>query len=153
MKIIRSLFLLLGNSGWIRRTRTKRSEERWSPSDLSIRRMFTPMLIMKAKIQTMRWLIATIQLRHLSMVVVPHRPMEKLRRSPVKAAIIYSDDLHLQHNKRERRSVKPLSVAPRHQSKNLKEFVDDRKKIVRGLQRRHVSCLNQSCVEESYLFS
>ena len=88
----------------------------------------------------MRWLIATVQLRHLSMVVVSHQPMEKFRRSPVKAAaIIYLDDLHLQHNKRERRFLQPLLVAIQRQSEILKDVVDKQKKIIRGLRRRHVS--------------
>ena len=82
------------------------------------------MLILKAKIQTMRWLMTTVRLRRLAMVIVPHRPMKKLRRSPVEAVIIYLDDLHLQHNKRERRFLQPLSVATQQQSDSLKEVVD-----------------------------
>jgi hypothetical protein len=49
------------------------------------------------------------------------------------------EDLHLQHSKLERRFLQPLLVAIQRQSEILKDLVDEQKKIIRGLRRRHVS--------------
>lgn len=134
LKMIRSRLLLLGTGSRIRRTQTNWREERREPSNLSIRRMFTAMLIMKAKIQTMRCLILTVEWRHLSMVVIPDWPMEKRRQFPVSAAITCSKISILNTANFREDSCNDCQL-PSNTNRKLKEFPDDRKKRIRYLSQ------------------